>query len=224
MTIINLICEDLRFTMELQCDFKDNPIPTLDYKLTLDQATEESPSCLSYTFFEKEVNSKYVIMERSSMSFDMKRNSLAQDVCRRLDNLDKTRDKSEGDHILDYFDDKLKHSGYSQNQRRTITISGIRNHLNKIKKAKDEGRRSVHRNQYARVAGLVFVDRTEGGELATLVKQKEAELRKICKTSSTLKSMLMTGDPWSDVLCQDNSCMPCMAEKKNKCIPLQKCL
>jgi hypothetical protein len=60
---INTINEDLVFTAEIPEEFKDHKLPTLDFYLWLARS-----GLLNHSYFQKDMKTPLVIMERSAMS------------------------------------------------------------------------------------------------------------------------------------------------------------
>ena len=59
---MNAINPDLNFTLELSDEFKDKRLPTLSFSLW------EEEWVVNHSYFEKEVKSQVLLMERSAMS------------------------------------------------------------------------------------------------------------------------------------------------------------
>ena len=60
---MNSINKDLRFTTEVADEFEDKKLPTLDFKLWLENDNE-----ISHTFYKKSMKTQLVIPKRSAMS------------------------------------------------------------------------------------------------------------------------------------------------------------
>ena len=88
---MNGINRDLVFTTESQEDFKYDHLPTLDCKLRLIDDDKGYTSQISYTFYEKEVNTKYVTVESSAIAHQEKMQTLSKEVVRRLARIDNKR-------------------------------------------------------------------------------------------------------------------------------------
>ena len=99
--------------------------------------SQENGSALTinYEFYEKNMNSKFVILEKSAMEYSSKLSILSNDVCRRLFK----------DDILDKFSTTILRSGYDISQTLHILISGIRAFNGRVLRAKQSGR-SLHRS------------------------------------------------------------------------------
>ena len=82
LPLMNSINEDLVFTVEAPEDFPDNRLPTLDTKLWLEKGL------LVHTYFEKSMKSPFLLMKRSAMSQHQRCAILANELVRRLSNID----------------------------------------------------------------------------------------------------------------------------------------
>ena len=87
--VMDSINPDLTFEMELEEDFPGNKLPTLDCRVWL-ETSEDKPPQFNFSFFEKTMNSWFVILEKSAMSYKAKFSILSQEVIRRMLN---TQDK-----------------------------------------------------------------------------------------------------------------------------------
>ena len=79
---MNSINGDLVFTTELQEDFPDGKLPTLDFKMWLEEDQE-----VNHTFFEKSMKTQLQLPRRSAMSEKQKISILSNDLNRRLSNI-----------------------------------------------------------------------------------------------------------------------------------------
>ena len=98
-------------TFESQDQFKDLHLPTLDCKLQLVNHPNGNASHVTYSYYEKEVNTNYVTIETSAMCYLDKMQALSQEIVRRLSQMDTTREQQENNQILDNFCQKMKRSG-----------------------------------------------------------------------------------------------------------------
>ena len=120
MKVLNSIFSFLEFTTEMQTEYQDGYMPTLDLKARLD-----SQNKISFQFFEKPTTSRYCVMQGSAMGEQSKVSILTQEVNRRLLNTSETEPQTVRDNILNEFANKMEVSGYSQEQRRHIMRRGI---------------------------------------------------------------------------------------------------
>ena len=80
---MNSVNEDLVFTVEVCSDFPDHKLPTLDFLLWPEWWG------LNHSFFQKSMRTPYLTMKRSAMSDQQKYSILANDLVRRLSNINK---------------------------------------------------------------------------------------------------------------------------------------
>ena len=91
--------------------------------------SQENGSALTinYEFYEKNMNSKCVILEKSAMEYSSKLSILSNDVCRRLFNSKESTPQERKD----------------VSQTRHILISGIRAYNGRVLRAKQSGRSCI---------------------------------------------------------------------------------
>ena len=81
---MNGINSDLKFTVECQEEYENERLPTLDFAIWQDQN-----GVLSHTYFQKEMKTPYVISARSAISNQQRVQIMANELTRRLWNVDK---------------------------------------------------------------------------------------------------------------------------------------
>ena len=156
--VMNSIFKEIQFTTEIEEDYKDNRIPTLDFTMWNEKGEEregETPERrkerqkqkgkILYSFYEKEMGTQFCILETSAMSYNSKRSSLAQEVVRRMLNTSEMVSQEERDTIVEKFILKLKRSGYSESQRKEIVLAGLKGYETKKKRAEVE-QKDLHRD------------------------------------------------------------------------------
>ena len=132
---MNDVEEDLTFTVETEEDFENGKIQTLDFEMWYDKRH----GIVRHGFFEKPIRTPLVVMERSALSCKQKHSILANDLVRRLSNLDMTLGISDHIGVINDYTYKLKISGYTRGQAKEIIVSGIRGFRNKVERRKREG-------------------------------------------------------------------------------------
>ena len=119
---MNSINIDLEFTMETPEDFPREQLPTLDFKLW-----QEPDKKLNHCYYQKQVKTPYVIMARSGMSNQQKLQILANELTRRLSNINKSNScPNQYTNVINQYTQELKNSEYTFRTAREIVISGIR--------------------------------------------------------------------------------------------------
>ena len=136
--VMNMMSEDLTFTVETCEDFENMKLPTLD----LDLWVEATPHCpqLYYSFYEKKISNPRVIMATGAMDWSSQRAILAQETIRRMENTSLNLDRSVRNNILNEYCRKLARSSYTRSQIRLILESGLKGWKNKLARAKAENR------------------------------------------------------------------------------------
>ena len=156
--VMNSIYKDIQFTSEVEEDFSNNRIPTLDYEMWVEKNEENEKDTLEeksskekregkviYSFYEKPMASEFCVMEASAMSWNAKRATLSQETVRRMMNTSELVTQEERNVVLENFLSKMEKSGYSRRQRREILMSGLKGYETKKRKAEEQGR-EIHRS------------------------------------------------------------------------------
>ena len=111
LVAMNSINVDLVFTVEVASDFPDNRLPTLDFFFWPEWWG------MNHSFFEKTMRTPYLTMKRSAMSDHQKYAILANDLVRRLSNVNKGKvSQEEVSGIVEKFIMMMVTSGYDRAQ------------------------------------------------------------------------------------------------------------
>ena len=133
LPVMNAVNEDLVFTVEVGEEFADKRLPTLDVKLWLEDGK------IIHTYFEKEMKTPFLLMKRSAISQHQRCSILANELVRRLSNVDVEKvDRKEITIVIEQFTKQLKNSEYSCKEARNHVVDGIRGWKNKIERRKRE--------------------------------------------------------------------------------------
>jgi hypothetical protein len=135
LVAMNSINDDLEFTVEVCGDFQDNRLPTLDFFLWPEWWG------INHSFFEKSMRTPYLTMQRSAICDHQRFSILANDLVRRLSNVNKNKiTQEEILQIIEKFILLLITSGYDRAQAREAVVSGIRGWKTKIVRRAGENR------------------------------------------------------------------------------------
>ena len=104
---MNSINQDLEFTVETEDDFDDKKLPTLDFTIW-----QEENGTINHTYFQKNMKTPYVVMERSSIAKQQQYQILSNELTRRLLNVHDKNEQKELTRIVDQMTQELKNSGY----------------------------------------------------------------------------------------------------------------
>ena len=99
------IYPSLKFTTEVG-EGEENWLPTLDIKLRV-----EKTNTISFQYFEKPTTSNTMVQKRTALSENSKNQILANELVRRLANLDERQENSAVECVIDRFAKKALTSG-----------------------------------------------------------------------------------------------------------------
>ena len=119
---MNDVEDDLTFTVGTEEDFENGKMQILNFEIWYDARN----GIVRHGFFEKPMRTPLVVMERSALCCQQKHSILANDLVRRLSNLDMTLGISDHIGVINDYTYKLKISGYTRGQAKEIIVSGIR--------------------------------------------------------------------------------------------------
>ena len=132
---MNSIKKYLEFTVECMEDFEDNKLPTLDFKIW-----QELDGTINHSYFQKPVKTPYLIMARSGVSSQQKIQILANELTRRLLNINIENNKQEEYNlVVEQLTRELKNSEYKYETAWEIIISGIRCWKRRVTQRQENG-------------------------------------------------------------------------------------
>ena len=150
---MNSVYKSLKFTVEIEEDFENLRLPTLDCELFMNRENYK----LSYSFFEKPMKSPFCVMKNSAMSEKSKMSILSQDLIRRMQNTEETISETER---IEIIIDRLLVSGYSPDQTREIIESGLKGYSRKLSRSIRTGI-PLHRPAASALQGRIKKNLTE---------------------------------------------------------------
>ena len=153
---MNSIYRNIEVTTEVPENFRDDKLPVLDFKCWVDNTKKvytagtgtERPietRRILYTFFEKDMSSKFAIMKTSALPEKTKISSLSNDLMRRMKNVSEDLDQKTRNEVVDAYAKRLILSGYKQEQVREIVVAGLKGYEKVVTMAK-EGKTMIHRS------------------------------------------------------------------------------
>ena len=144
MSIANDVHEMIQFTVDFPENYKEKKMPILDLKVWMNDMKE-----IEYLFYEKPMRSNLVIGKKSALPQSMKMRSLTQEAFRRIHNTRENLHEEFLPDTLTKFMQKLKESGYTEEDRFNILKGGMKTHEN-IEKLEREGMRDYYRTPATR--------------------------------------------------------------------------
>ena len=114
-------------------------------RMKADPSTELTRGRLMYTFYEKEVATKFVILKNSALAENTKVSSLTQDLVRRMKNTSEYVNQTTRNKVVDDFSAKLQLSGYQLDQIKKIVIAGLKGYEGILRRVR-EGKAILHKS------------------------------------------------------------------------------
>ena len=115
-----------------------------------------------------------------------------------------------------------KTSWYKGKRKNDTKEDGATDSMTK-EKGRGEGRKTVNNKVEVEVSAPIFVPRTAGGKLKSMLMEEDNRLLKmgfstrvkiIEEAGATLKSVLHKADHWANDPCEREECLPCRNEEK----------
>ena len=133
---MNDVNPDLTFTAEVEEDFESRKLPTLDTNMWM-----EEDGKISHNYFEKSMKSQIMIEKDSAMGIQQKNCIMANELTRRLYNLDITMEDIEEEvrEVIENFTRQAKNSGWERKEVREMIVSGYTGWKRRIERRRDEG-------------------------------------------------------------------------------------
>ena len=128
----NTIVGDISITVDYPTKHESGWMPILDCQMRVEENE------IQYKFFKKPMATPLVMMETSALPGNVKRNSLIQEVIRRLKNTKRSLPWEVKAEILSELSNSMRISGYSEEFRLDVIKSGIEG-FERICQISDEG-------------------------------------------------------------------------------------
>ena len=132
------VFDSLKFEMEHQEMFPENKLPTLDFKMWVED------NKIMYSFYQKEVANKAVINKLSALSENVKVASLTQNLIRRCKNTSELLSMEERLAVIDQFTEQVLACNYSRDQTKKIVSAGLIGYEN-MKLAANKSGSGIHK-------------------------------------------------------------------------------
>ena len=140
--MMNSICGWLKLTMETEEMFSGR-LPTLDLEIWIEEVTNK----IMFTFYEKPMVARTVLMKRSAMPENTRMATLNQEMIRRMVNTSEMVGEEERCEIVDKYATKLVNSEYSIATTRKIITGGLKGYermLSTSRNRKEPGWKPLH--------------------------------------------------------------------------------
>ena len=133
--LCNSIWSWIKMREDVGSNYPSGRLPILDVEVYVVEL--ETPEGVQYSvprfgFYEKPMNSRYVLHSSTAMGEKPKITSLVQEVIRRLRNTSREAGQEERDVVLSKFARKLYVSGWVEGKRKEILLSGIKGYQKQL--------------------------------------------------------------------------------------------
>ena len=232
----NVIDRNIKLEFDTPSMNSDGKLPILDLKVWTDN------NRIRYTFYRKDIASRFTIHNRSALSERTKRDSLFQEGMRRLRNIDPVTSNGDRSKILADFSNTLRISGYGPKFRADI-LTGILARKEQMENEINQGNEPRYRNRSQIEAkkednklrgkntwflrgsntGVLQVQATQNGELAKVVKNNIRGLKApdggttivVEDSGKSIRAGLGRADPFLIKGCKFEK--KCVINKKGDC-------
>ena len=248
MNIIREIGNKIHPSIQLETDcptlHSDNKLPILDVKVWVEKRKEnEGPTTTKviHEYYSKEVSTKAVINERSSLPLRTKRTILTMEALRIQLRCSPELPKKNVTEHLNEFTRKLQYSGYNQKFRGEIINSALQKYKH-IKDLDEKGKQPLYRpkewnreereksrrrkkGNWFKKGGdenVLFIPATPKSELRKryeqTIKETNIKIKVVERAGRTLKSLLQKSNPFKSDTCKNKEeCMLCNNNGKGQC-------
>ena len=230
-TIANSIHRSIRVKVDYPSKHQDERMPILDTKMWLEEVEVNNAMKhqILYSYFEKEMSSKFVLHRESAISRGSKINILVNELLRVMRNTSLRVQQQEKDKHVQHFLNKMQLSGYDQEDRvqvykkaKRIFEEKIRGkdvypHVDKITRMKEYTREKIQKKKrwfkQGKYKGVFYVDATPLGSLATecqrILNRCEVPIKVMEKSGDSIKRLLTKSNPFKTGKCDDPTCPVC---------------
>lgn len=173
--LANSINPSIQFMGDIASDYTEGYVPILDISVHMvkigvpenseDGTPADSYQNIEYRFYKKPMARKTVMMANSAMPESIKRETLVNEMVRRISNtsVDHPNNKTNVVMAVNDYMVALKRSGYPQRVRKEVAIAGFKTFNRKLREAKEQRKPLFyyfyygHRNIYAEHCDQVHI-------------------------------------------------------------------
>ena len=193
MEKIKIIANSIHPSISVKVDYPSNQpnkrLPILDTEMWIEKVcvNGELKHQILYSYYEKEMSSKYLVHKNSALSNQSKMNILVNDLVRVMKNTSLQVNDEERQRNIQYYINKIQFSGYSQQERihvykkaKKLFDEKIKNckvypHKDKLTKIKELTREKLHQKKKwysnGKYRSVFYVDATPNNNLARKCQQ-----------------------------------------------------
>ena len=237
--IANSIHESISVKVDYPSNHENKRLPILDTEMWIEQVNVKGVSKpqILYSYYEKEMSSKYVLHKDSAISSIAKINILTNDLVRVMKNTSTQLHKEEQRKNIQHYINRMQFSGYGKEERirvytkakrifeKTIGNSEVYPHRDKSSRIEDQAGESTRRKKTwyskGKYKSVFYVDATVNSVLLKKCQQVlnkcDVPIKVVEKTGESLRKMLVRSNPFKDKHCSDPQCAVCLSDSKINC-------
>ena len=232
--IANSIHPSIRVTVDFPAKHDSNRLPILDSEMWIEEVEVAGTMKhqILYSYYEKEMSSKYLIHKNTAISRSSKMNILVNELLRIMKNTSLRVKQDERDKHVQHFMHKMQLSEYNQEDRVHVYKKAMRifrenvegkevyPHVDKFARLSKMTRQKVQQKKTwfknGRYKSVFYVDATKDGFLAKecqkILNRCDVPIKVMEKTGESLKRMLTKSNPFRTGNCDDPECPVCLRE------------
>ena len=239
--IANSIHKSISVKVDYPSNHTNKRLPILDTEMWIEEIGVNGTMRhqILYSYYEKDMSSKYLIHKNSALSNQSKINILVNDLVRVMKNTSLRVNGEEKRTNIQHYMNKMQFSGYEKDERikvykrakkifeGRIEKSEVYPHKNKFSKIKEQTREKLQQKKawYAKrkYKSVFYVDTTPNNHLAKQCQQIldkcEVPIKVMEKTGESIKKLLVKSNPFKDKdkNCNDQRCAVCLSDSKINC-------
>ena len=241
MEKIKIIANSIHDSISVKVDYPSNHankrLPILDTEMWIKeiQVNETKKHQILYSYYEKEMSSKYLIHKKSALPNQAKINILANELIRVMKNTSTQVKEAEKQRNIQHFINKMQFSEYGKEERihvyckakkifkEKIANSEIFPHKDKFRKLNElaQKRQNPRKTWYneRKYKSTFYVDATPHSHLAKkcqrILDNCGIPIKVFEKTGDTIQNLLVKSDPLKNKKCHDEKCSVCTTNQNN---------
>jgi hypothetical protein len=234
----------IQLTVDYPSNHRNGKVPILDLEVWIVRK-EDGHQKVLYSFYEKAMKSKFVLMNSSAVPTMTKRGALTNEAIRRLRNCHEDIPEEDLAKVLSDYSQKLKNSGYGAKYRREIIDGGLKAYKKqreddslgikpmyrereweKMKRKKEKKKNKFGwwkktQSKRGRPKTIMKIPYTHNSGLKKVldgISRSQNYHVKFVETSGySLQNLLGKSNPFSTGKCGRADCFPCQQERGGKC-------
>ena len=232
--IANSIHSSIKVKVDYPTLHANQRIPILDTEMWIEEVEINGikKHQILYSYYEKEMSSKYLIHNNSAISRGSKMNILVNELLRVMKNTSLRVNEDQKNENIQHFINKMQFSGYDQEDRIIVykkakkifteKVNGthVYPHADKFTRQKKLTRERIQQKKTwfskGKYKSVFYVDVTPNSQLARecqkVLNKCNVPIKVMEKTGESIKKMLTKSNPFKDKHCNDANCPVCLRD------------